>query len=157
MRSKEKYKKVRFLAVLCAAMVILLCALPCSAQDNIYGEVTVPPNIFIGDVVVKSGDITNPSGILNLLTDGKITGSIGVEDGGILNLEGGQVTKDIYVAGEANIKGGIVGGYILGGVKYWDIAVETTADVTVFGTDFTQFQKRVYGTGFRGSGDTDYG
>jgi hypothetical protein len=56
-----------------------------------------------------------------------------VEDGGTLNLEGGSVLYDVYAASgsEVNIRGGDIGGN-----GFWDITVDATANVAVYGTDF---------------------
>jgi hypothetical protein len=133
MEKQKKSAMIRFPVILLAVSAILLCASPCRALD-IKGLVTIPsveyPDPINQDVVVESG------GTLILLDGSVINGTVGVEDGGTLNIEGGYISIDVFVAGgsEVKIKGGVIGGII----EPWDIVVETaTAKVTVFGTDFS--------------------
>lgn len=129
MEKKKKSAVVRFPIMLLAVSAILLCASPCSALDiYIYGPVTIPseqyPDPINQKVFVESG------GTLNLLDGGVINESVNVENGGKLNLQGGYIRDDMFAANfsEVNITGGNVGGWII---------VDPSANVTVFGTDFS--------------------
>ncbi|MFC1603690.1 hypothetical protein ACFL5F_01560 [Planctomycetota bacterium] len=126
MEKQKKSAMIKFPVMLLAVSAILLCASPCSAMD-IYGTVTIPseqyPDPSYDKVVVKFG------GTLNLLVGGVIDGSVNVEEGGKLNLEGGYIRDDMfaYNLSEVKITGGSVGGWV---------NVDPFANVTVFGTDF---------------------
>jgi len=131
---KKKSAMIRFPVILLAVSAILLCASPCAALEVPLpgGETTLNVDYPINEsVTVKTG------GTLNLLDGGEINGlmGIGIEAGGTLNIQGGYISSDVYVAGnsEVNIMGGGIGGII----GAWDIAVAAEAKVTVFGTDFS--------------------
>ena len=133
MENQKKHAMIRFPVILLAVSAILLSALPSDALVEVplpSGETTLDVYYSIDDsVVVKTG------GTLNLLDGGSVNGvfGIGIEDGGTLNIYGGYISSDVYIASgsEVNIKGGDIGG------GFWDIAVEGQADITVFGTDFS--------------------
>jgi len=128
MQKQKKSAMIKFPVMLLAVSAILLCASPCSAMDiYIDGPVTIPsvdyPDPSYDKVVVKFG------GTLNLLVGGVIDGSVNVEEGGKLNLQGGDICGDMfaYNLSEVKITGGSVGALII---------VEPFANVTVVGTDF---------------------
>jgi len=147
---KKKSAMIRFPVILLAVSAILLCASPCAALEVPLpgGETTLNVDYPINEsVTVKTGgNVDYPinesvtvktGGTLNLLDGGEINGlmGIGIEAGGTLNIQGGYISSDVYVAGgsEVNIMGGGIGGII----GAWDIAVAAEAKVTVFGTDFS--------------------
>jgi len=133
MENQKTGAMTRFGVILLAVSVMLLFASPCAALDVPLssGQTTLNVDYPINDsVVIEAG------GTLNLLDGGSINGAfgIGIENGGILNIYGGYISSDVYIASgsEVNIKGGSIRGNVFG----WDITVESQAAVTVFGTDF---------------------
>ena len=135
MQKQKKSAMLRLTVILLAFLSILLCASPCAALEVPLpgGETTLNVDYPINESVT-----VHEGGTLNLLDGGEINGTlgIGIEAGGTLNINGGYVSSDVYVAGgsEVNIRGGGIGGII----GAWDIVVAAaTAKVTVFGTDFS--------------------
>jgi hypothetical protein len=91
MEKQEKNHRVEFTKIVCFILVVLLCAVPCSATVAVYADQTVDINYGVDYLMVYN------MGTANLYPGAEVYTGILAFGGSTINFYGGQMSQDSYI------------------------------------------------------------
>jgi hypothetical protein len=142
MEKHENSHKVKFLKIVCFILVILMCAVPCSAVVSVYPDQTVNIDYGVDFLIVYN------KGTANLHPGAEINSGGMALSGSTINFYGGQMLGESYITAFSNI----INPKITVHGRNFAVNGETLdPSQTSFDLDFTRPYHTL--TGFYGNGD----